>query len=591
MLYKLCMLLGLAALSLSAAAQPVATLIVHNAKIVTLDDAAPTAQAVAIANDRIIAVGSNDAILKQRSSTTQVVDAKGQTVIPGLYDSHLHVIRAGRSYNQETRWDGVKTLSRALTLLKEQAARTPKGQWVRVVGGWNEYQFAEKRLPTLEEINDATGNVPTFILYLYGMAYLNKAGLAALSITDTSKAPEGGQIQKDRSGQPTGMLIANPNAMILYSTLAKLPKLSAAEQFNSTKQFVAELNRLGLTSAMDAGGGFQAYPDDYSITDSLSKLGQLNIRIPYYLFAQKPGKELQDYQKWVSMIDIDHQPGEEQPVEYFVEGGGESLVIAGGDFENFLKPRPELSLAMDKQLKDVLTVLIKNRWPFRLHATYNESISRFLNVIEAVNKQYPIKGLPWLFDHAETVSEENLKRIKALDGGISIQNRMAFQGEAFVKRYGKTPALNAPPIRRMLTMKIKVGAGTDGTRVSTYNPWISLYWLVTGKTVGGMQHAADSNKLDRTTALKLFTQGSASLVNQDKELGKIKVGMLADLAILSADYLTVDAEEIKNITAHLTVLNGKVVYASGAYGAMAPPSEKAIPEWSPVNFYGGYQAK
>jgi predicted amidohydrolase YtcJ len=318
----------------------------------------------------------------------------------------------------------------------------------------------------------------------------------------------------------------------------------------------------------------KAYPDDYGITDSLSKLGQLNIRIPYYLFAQKPGKELQDYQKWASMIDINHQPGEVQPVEYFVEGGGESLVIAGGDFENFLKPRPELSLAMDKQLRDVLTVLIKNRWPFRLHATYNESVSRFLNVIEEVNKQYPIRGLPWLFDHVETVSEENLRRIKALEGGISIQNRMAFQGEAFVKRYGKDPALNTPPIRSMLDMKIQVGAGTDGTRVSSYNPWISLYWLVTGKTVGGMQHAADSNKLDRTTALKLFTQGSASLINQDKEFGKIKAGMLADFAILSADYLTVDAEEIKGITAQLTVLNGKVVYANGLFKSMSPAQER-----------------
>jgi predicted amidohydrolase YtcJ len=257
MFHKLFMSIGMAVLSLSSAAQPAATFIVHNARIVTLDDAAPTAQAAAIADNRIVAVGSNDAILKLRSSTTQVVDAKGQTMIPGLYDSHLHVIRAGRSYNQETRWDGVKTLSRALSMLKEQAARTPKGQWVRVVGGWNEYQFAERRLPTLAEINEATGNMPTFILYLYGMAYLNKAGLVALNITDTSQAPQGGQIQKDRGGQPTGMLIANPNAMILYSTLEKLPKLSSAEQFNSTKQFVTEINRLGVTSVMDAGGGFQ----------------------------------------------------------------------------------------------------------------------------------------------------------------------------------------------------------------------------------------------------------------------------------------------------------------------------------------------
>jgi len=567
-----------------------ATMIIHNANIVTLDDARPTAHAVAVVNDRIVAVGNDKEILARKSKGTKVIDAHGRTLIPGLYDSHLHVIRAGRFYNTELRWDGVTSLARALDMLREQAARTPQGQWVRVVGGWNEYQFQEKRLPTLDEINAAIGNTPAFVLYLYSHAYLNKAALKTLNIDGNTPNPPGGLIQKDADGRPTGLLIAEPNAFILYSTLAKLPELNATEKLNSTRLYMNELNRLGVTSVMDAGGGFQNYPDDYEITDSLDALGHLTVRIPYYLFAQKAGTELQDYQRWTSMVDIDHQH-EDGPITYHVQGGGENLIASGADFENFTKPRPQLVPAMEKQLTEVLTVLVKKRWPFRLHATYNESIGRFLDVIEAVNKEYPINGLPWFFDHAETVTEENLKRIKALGGGIAIQDRMAFQGETFVARYGKTAALDAPPLGKMLDLGIKVGLGTDGTRVSSYNPWLSLYWLTTGKTIGGKELLGKENRLDRTRALKLLTQGSASLINQDTDRGAIKAGYLADMALLSEDYFTVNEETIRNIHSVITVLGGKVVYGGQEFKTVAPQMPAAIPEWSPVNFYGGYQYK
>lgn len=575
--------------------QEKATLIITNAKIITLNDKQPQAEAIAIKDHKIIAVGSVKEIAKYKNSKSVVIDAQGKTVIPGLYDSHLHVIRGGRFYNTELRWDGVKTLSRALQMLKEQAQRTPEGQWVRVVGGWSEFQFDEKRGPTLEEINEATGNTPAFVLKLYGEAYLNKAGIKKLGITEDTPNPNGGLIQKDRFGQPTGLLVAEPNAFILYSTLAKLPELTDAEKINSTKLFMSELNSLGVTSVMDAGGGFQNFPDDYFITDSLSKLKQLTVRLPYYLFAQKPGKELEDYKKWISMVDIeeghDHDHEEGHPTEYYVQGGGENLVASGGDFENFTKPRPELSNKMEPELKAVISELVKNRWPFRLHATYNESITRFLNVIEEVNKETPLNGLVWFFDHAETVSDENLLRIKKLGGGIAIQHRMAYQAENFISRYGRKAALDTPPIKKMLELGLKVGGGTDGTRVASYNPWVGLYWLVTGKSLGGIEFAAKENQLDRLKALKIYTQGSASLINQDNDRGTLKKGFLADLVILSDDYLAVDAEKIKEIKSNLTILDGKAVYGDGVFSKYAPKAVKALPEWSPVNFYGGYQNK
>lgn len=569
------------------------TLIVFNAKVHTLDNANTIAEAIAVQNGKIIKVGKSSSILKLKTKNTKLVDAKGKTIVPGIFDSHMHIIRGGRFYNTELRWDGVRSLKRALTMLKEQAQRTPEGQWVRVVGGWNAYQFEEKRLPTLAEINEATGNVPTFILHLYGHAYLNKAGLTALNINAETPSPKGGLVQKDEMGNPTGLLVAEPNAYLLYATLAKLPELTDEQKTNSTQLFLSEMNRLGVTSIMDAGGGFQNYPDDYGITDLLAKEDKLTIRLPFYLFAQKPGSELIDYTKWISEVEIgehdDHKKLDK--LEYYVQGGGENLVASAGDFENFDKPRPDLSPEMEGQLKAVIGTLVKNRWPFRLHATYNESITRFLNVIEEVNGETPLNGLLWFFDHAETISEENLVRIKALGGSIAIQHRMAYQAESFIKRYGKKAAENTPPVKKMLDLGITVGMGSDGTRVSSFNPWIGLYWLTTGKSIGETKHQADKNVLDRTTALKLFTQGSAKLVRLDADRGMIKENYLADFIVLSDDYFSVADRKIQDITANLTVVDGKIVYADEVFQGLAKPLPKAIPEWSPVNFYGGYQKK
>ena len=237
-----------------------ADLILTNGRIATVDAACAFAQAVAIGGGRFLAVGSDQEIMGLRGSKTEVVDLGRRTVIPGLNDSHMHPIRGGLNYNMELRWDGVPSLADALRMLKEQAARTPPPQWVRVVGGWTEFQFAERRMPTLDEINRAAPDTPVFVLHLYDRALLNGAALRAVGYTKDTPEPPGGEIQRDKQGNPTGLLIARPNASILYSTLAKGPKLSREDQINSTRHFMRELNRFGVTSAIDAGGGFQNYP-------------------------------------------------------------------------------------------------------------------------------------------------------------------------------------------------------------------------------------------------------------------------------------------------------------------------------------------
>jgi predicted amidohydrolase YtcJ len=487
----------------------------------------------------------------------------------------------------ELRWDGVTSLKRALEMLKEQAARTPDGEWVKVVGGWNEYQFEEKRLPTLEEINAAVPDKPVFILYLYGLGFLNKKGIETLGYDRNTKYKDG-EVELGADGRPTGRLIAKPNALILYSTLAKTNKLNREDQVNSTLHFYRELNRLGVTSAIDAGGGFQNYPDDYGVSLQLAREGKLTVRTSYYLFAQRPGKELEDFQRWLGMTHPKKNDHMFYPNGFSAEGGGENLVASAADFENFLEPRPDLPEAMEGELEGVVSLLVKNRWPFRLHATYGESIDRDLSVIEKVNAKTPLNGLRFIIDHGETITDAQLARIKKLGGGVAVQDRMHFQGEAYWKRYGEQTR-QMPPIRKMLDLKLPVGLGTDGTRVSSYNPWPSVYWAVTGKTAGGMQIWQGRDVLGRYEALKLITTGSAWMSGEEKLKGTIKRGQYADFVVLPEDVFTVDAERIKRLESVLTVVNGKVVYGAGQYAPLAPQLPAVSPAWSPVAAYGGYQ--
>ncbi len=556
--------------------------ILHNAKIAT-NGVPSLVQAVAIKDGKISAVGKDDEILRLQTPETRVIDGNGRTVIPGLNDSHIHPIRGGLHYNLELRWDGVPSLADALRMLKDQAARTPAPQWVRVVGGWTEFQFAERRMPTLEEINNAAPETPVFVMHLYDRVLLNGAALRAVGYDKNAPDFPGGEVQRDRHGNPTGVLLAKPNANILYSTLAKGPKLSREDQLNSSRLFFRELNRFGLTSAIDAGGGFQNYPDDYGVVSELHRNGELSVRLAYNLFTQKPKQELADFQNWTKMT----KPGEGDDL-YRVNGAGEMLVFSAADFEDFLQPRPDMAPIMESELKAVVRHLVQNRWPFRLHATYDETITRALNVYEDVNREIPFDGLHWFFDHCETISDRNIERVKALGGGIAVQNRMAFQGEYFVERYGAQQAKRTPPIRRMLDMGVPVGAGTDATRVSSYNPFLSLYWLITGKTIGGLSLYPSENRFDRGEALKLYTLGSSWFSTENGKKGALASGQLADLAVLSADYFSIPEEEIRQLESVLTVVAGKVVYANAEFSKLAPPALPVSPDWSPVRQYGGY---
>ena len=557
--------------------------ILYNGHITTLNPRQPEVSALRLSAGRIEAAGTDDEILGQAAHDAERIDLNGRRVIPGLNDSHLHVIRAGLFYNLELRWDGVPTLAQALDQIKEQARNTPPPQWVRVIGGWNEFQFAEGRMPSLEELNQAAPDTPVFVLHLYDSALLNRAALRALGMDETTPNPPGGLIARDASGNPTGLFIAEPNALILYSTIARAPALGFEDQINSSRHYMRELNRFGVTSASDAGGGGQNYPDDYKVIQRLAKDGHLTVRMAYSLFAQKPGEEFADYRRWLSMT----RPGDGDAM-LRMNGAGENLVWSAADFENFLQPRPDLKPIMEEELTQVVRSLAEAGWPWRIHATYDETIGRFLNIFEDVHREVPIDRLRWFIDHAETVSPENLERISKLGGGVAIQHRMSYQGEYFIRRYGKHAVQAKPPIRKMLEMGLPVGAGTDGTRVASYHPWTCLWWLVTGKSVGGTLINDPENRLDREEALRLWTQGSAWFSGEETHKGDLSPGRRADLAVLSDDYFTVEADAIRGIESVLTIVDGQIVHGSEEFAPLAPDLPPVSPDWSPVKRFGGY---
>ena len=561
-------------------------LILHQGRFATLDRSNPTASAVAIKDGRFVQVGHERDIVPLAGRETRVIDLKGRRVLPGLIDNHLHIIRGGLTFNMELRWDGVRSLADAMAMLKRQVAITPPPQWVRVVGGFTAHQFEEKRLPTIEELNAVAPHTPVFLLHLYDRALLNAAALRAVGYTKDTPDPPAGEIVRDAAGNPTGLFVAKPNAGILYATLARGPKLPFDYQLNSTRHFMRELNRLGVTGAIDAGGGFQNYPEDYAVIEKLAEDDQLTVRIAYNLFTQKPKGEKADFLNWTKTTKY------KQGTDYFRHnGGGEMLVFSAADFEDFRQPRPDMPPEMESELEEVVHILAQNRWPWRLHATYEETIARALDVFERVNRDIPLAGLNWFFDHAETITDRSMDRIAALGGGIAVQHRMAYQGEYFVERYGAAAAEATPPIAKMLQKGLPVSGGTDATRVASYNPWVSLAWLATGKTVAGLQLYPRRNCLDRETALRMWTENVTWFSNEEGKKGRVQVGQLADLIVPDRDYFSCAEDEIADITSDLTVVGGKVVYAGGdfaAYDKDAPPP--AMPDWSPVRNFGGYGA-
>jgi predicted amidohydrolase YtcJ len=569
-----------------------ADMIVYNAKITTGSLTMPRASALAVKRGRIYSVGNDAEILNLKDNNTKLIDAGGKRLIPGINDAHTHVLNE-RSYNYTLRWDGVPTLKRALEMLTEQAARTPEGQWIKVIGGWSPYQFKENRFPTIEEIKKASPNRPTIVQYAYNRAYLNDLAMKAFGI-GTSRFPSlpGTELEKDKKGNYTGVIRGNTFFFVSFEVM--VPQANDEEQLNSLIYVINDMNRFGVTSAVDAASMI-GFPQGHSQIDKLARENRLNLRFPFIdlQFGDVSSPSLIDAEINAVTKKSPVSPGENlHPTmahghEY--QGTGEVLRLELHDHENFDRP----AIIIDKDtmryyIETDITKLVQRRIPFRMHISYNENITPFLDALENINKKTPLDGLRWSIEHAETITPENIARVKKMGGGISLDTKMALHGEGFIKTYGLEKALYTPRLKELVNSGIPLTMTTDAFRASTYNPWVGISWMITGKSVSGADILAKDNRLTREEALRLFTYGPTWFEQTENEMGKIVPGNLADFVLLNKDYFTIPEDEIKTISSALTVVDGRVVFGTGNYSNLAPKLPAILPVWSPLKYFGGY---
>jgi len=569
-----------------------ADLIVFNAKITTESLAVPQASAFAVKRGRIYAVGTDAEILKLKDNNTKLIDANGRRLIPGLNDAHTHVL-SERSFNYNVRWEGVPTLQRALEMLAEQAKRTPEGQWVKVIGGWSPYQFKENRFPTMEELKKAVPDRPLIVQYAYNRTFLNELAMKAFGVgTDKFPGMPGTEFEKDKQGHYTGIVHSYTFTFIALEFM--VPQASFEEQVSSLTNVIYDLNRFGVTTALDAAAA-SGYSQGHAPIEFLAKGNRLNIRFPFIdiQFGDVSSATMVDAE--INAITKKSPISPRENVDptmahgHEYEGTGEMLRLALHDHENFDKPAIIVNKdSMHLYIVEDVTKLVKRRIPFRLHISYNENITPFLDALEEVNRNTPLDGLRWSIEHAETITPENIARVKKLGGGIALDGKMAMHGDGFIKTYSLEKALQTPRLRMLVNSGIPLAMTTDAFRASSYNPWTSISWMITGKSVSGSEILSKDNRLQRDEALKLFTAGPAWFEQQENENGKIVPGYLADFALLDKDFFSIPDDEIKSITSVLTVVDGRVVFGAQEYSDLAPKLPETIPSWSPIKYFGGY---
>jgi predicted amidohydrolase YtcJ len=529
-----------------------------NGKILTLDERGSVVEALAVRDGKIIAVGSSVDIRARAGAGTRIVDVGGRTVIPGLVDSHMHAIRAALFYATEVNWIGTRSIAEAMARIAAATKEAKPGQWIIVAGGWTEQQFAERRRPTQAELVAAAPNHPVYIQSFYSAALLSPAGLKALAIANDADVPPRGKIERDAAGNPTGW-ISGDNATIT-ALFDRLPLPTFDDSVAGTKAFFRELNRLGLTGVTDPGG-FNLTAASYLPLFKVWHDHALTVRVVFSLFAQRPGKELEDYQALTQMLPM---------------GFGDDMLRFNGIGENVtwgMYNNDNPTEAQKQQYYEVAHWAASRGMTLTQHWSNDVSVHHLLDVMERVNRETPIASLRWSIAHMNDASVENLARMKALGVGWLMQDAMYFNGDGFIQARGHDAARRTPPIKTAQNIGVAIGAGTDAHRVMSYNPFAALQWIIDGKTIAGTPTRDRDELPTREEALRLYTQGSAFFTHEEKRRGALAPGRLADLAVLTKDYTSVAEAEIGDIESVLTMVGGRIVYGNGPFAGL---EERAV---------------
>ena len=550
-----CRLLGSTAAAALVACATVASaeapdLILYNGALLTMDDGAPTASALAVTGNRIAAVGDDATVRATAGATTRQIELGGKTVIPGLVDTHIHAIRGGQTFTFETYWFDNTTLSGAIDELKAAAAERGPDQWVAVVGSWIPEQFEEARAPTAAELTEALPANPAYVQSLYDYALVNAKGIAALGLDDPqAELPDGIEVVRDASGKATGRINGSIEA---FNTLfGQIVPFDAAQRQDSLRTFFATLNGYGLTGVIDPSAG---PAEAYEPVFAMDRANALTLRVGYRIPAMAPGNE----PEWVRTAMAFRQPQHDSGMVAFV-GLGESLVAEMNDGVQ-MGPGFESPPEAKDRLREVADYAARRRIPIELHAYTDDAASDILDVFEAVAKEQPIDGLRWSLAHLNTGSQQTLDRMARLGMAYTVQMGPYFEGTAIRAANGPEVAAHAPPTRAALDTGLKVAGGTDATRIGVYGVWQAIEYHVTGTSLGGVIQKPEDQRLTREEALRLYTANAAWLGFAEELRGSLSVGKQADVAVLDQPYLTMPADEIDGVRSVLTIVDGKIVH-------------------------------
>jgi predicted amidohydrolase YtcJ len=529
------------------------TTVLLNGKILTVDSKSLTAEALAVRDGRILAVGASSDLRKIAGKQARVIDLEGRTVIPGLIDSHMHAIRAALSFSTEVNWIGARSLAEALDRIRQAARSMPPGAWLIVAGGWNVQQFRENRRPTQAELVMAAPDNPVYVQLGYGWALLTPKALEKLRIATDADLPAGGKLERDPDGKLTGGISGAQNAII--ALFDRLPTPTPEQEVEGTKKFFRELNRLGVTGVVDPGGNNMT-PESYQALFQVWREHELTVRVAYSLCGITAGKEFEELQSMTQMLPMGFGDGMLR-----FNGIGERITWAMNNNNHPTEAERE-------KYYEIVRWAAGRGMSLTMHWPRNDSVGLLLDIFERVNKEVPIGNLRWSIAHLNDASPENLRRMQALGVGWTVQDAMYFQGEQFLKQEGAQAARRVPPVETAKEIGVAVGAGTDAHRVASYNPFTALQWFLDGKTVSGVAIRGPEETPTRAEALRLYTMGSAWFSHDEDQRGSLEPGKLADLAVLSKDYMTAPVDQVSGIESLLTMVGGKIVYAAGPYTSL-----------------------
>ena len=529
---------------LRAQRPPSADLLLTNGKIITVDERFTIAQAVAVRGDQIIAVGTNQEVTRLAGPGTRRIDLRGRAVIPGLIDNHMHLLRYGTTWRYEVRWDGVESRKEALELLRARTQAEKPGAWIYNLGGWAIEQFADDPKPfTREELDRIAPNHPVFLQASYYEAYLNSRALQALGI---DQAPSANGVVRDAAGRPTGR-ITEEGFRGLVNTL---PTAGPDEIEASSLGMIRDLNRSGLTAFGSAGCEANVLPKYRQWADQ----GRLNIRV-FCITAPGGGGGVDELLPRIAQMKLFQG---DSYIDHHTYGEG----VYGALSDPMFRHRGETRAEDLAQWRRIVTEIAKAGLPLHVHTNFEETIDAFLDQIEAVDKEYPVRNLRWVLAHFNQPTAAQLERMKKLGMYAAVHPWAVINGGINVREFGDA-AYDMAPLALIQNSGITWGFGSDGSRANQILPFETLGWAVTGKMVGGLKVLRQP--IGREDALIAHTRKNAYLVFQENNLGSIQAGKIADMVVIDRDYLTIPADQIKDIRPVMTIVGGRIVYdAAGA---------------------------